>query len=96
MNVLTSFVLYMAAFFLMISLALLHVLPLNYLGGIVVGLFITGLIYSWLNAWRQTDEMLKKEFPQFAEAFKEEEEAENKRAEEENNPKKLEPRVIAA
>jgi Flp pilus assembly protein TadB len=96
MNILTSLVLYLAAFFVMITLALLHVLPLNYLGGIVVGLFVTGLIYSWLNAWRQTDEMMKKESSQFAEAFKEEEKAENKRAEEENNPKKLESPVIAA
>jgi hypothetical protein len=37
----------------MIALALLNMLPVYYLGGIVVALFIVGLLYSWLNAWRQ-------------------------------------------
>jgi hypothetical protein len=95
MSVLTTFVLYLAAFFVMITLALVHVLPLNYLGGIVIGLFILGLIYSWLNAWRQTSKMIKAESPQIAQAFREE--AENKRSEEENEPKKTEnPRAITA
>ena len=45
----------------MIALALLNVLPLNYLGGIVIAMFIAGLCYAWFNAWRQTDKLIEVE-----------------------------------
>ncbi len=61
MNVLSSFILYLVAFFGMITLALLNILPVNYLGGIVIALFIMGLLYSWLNAWRQTIKLVSKD-----------------------------------
>ena len=56
-----KFVLYLIAFFAMIVLTLFRVLPVNYLGEIVIALFISGLCYSWLNAWRQTDKMIQRE-----------------------------------
>ena len=59
MNVLTSLVLYLSLFFVMIALALLNILPLNYLGGIIIGLFIAGLLYTWANAWRQTKKIIE-------------------------------------
>jgi hypothetical protein len=59
MNILNSLVLYLALFLVMIILALEHVLPVNYLGGIVIALFIAGLFYAWLNAWRQTEKLIK-------------------------------------
>lgn len=59
MNVLSSFLLYLGLFFVMIFLALENILPTNYLGGIVIALFIGGLCYAWLNAWRQTNKLLK-------------------------------------
>lgn len=43
----------------MIVLFLLKILPVDYLGGIVVMLFISGLLYAWLNAWRQTEKLVK-------------------------------------
>jgi len=58
LNVLSAFTLYLGLFFVMIALALFNVLPLNYLGGIVIALFIGGLCYAWLNAWRQTDKII--------------------------------------
>ena len=76
MNVLSSFILYLLAFFGMITLALFNILPLNYLGGIVVALFITGLLYSWLNAWRQTATMVKKDSIEQPELEREETELE--------------------
>ena len=48
----------MVLFFIMIALALFNVLPINYLGGMVIALFIGGLWYAWLNAWRQTDKLI--------------------------------------
>ena len=56
-----KFVLYLLAFFAMIVLALFRILPVNYLGEIVIVLFISGLCYSWLNTWRQTDKLIEKE-----------------------------------
>lgn len=56
-----KFALYLVAFFVMIVLALLRILPVNYLGEIVIVLFISGLCYSWLNTWRQTDKLIEKE-----------------------------------
>jgi hypothetical protein len=61
MNVIESFLVYLGLFFLKIVLALEHILPLDYLGGIVVALFITGLFYAWLNAWRQTKKLIKED-----------------------------------
>jgi len=61
MNVLTGLGLYLALFFVMIVLALLNILPVNYLGGIIIALFIGGLFYAWLNAWRQTSKLVKVE-----------------------------------
>ena len=58
MSIRTSYVLYFLGFFVMIALALFRILPVNYLGGIVIILFIGGLFYSWLNAWRQTKKMI--------------------------------------
>lgn len=54
----TNYVLYLLGFFVMITLALFRILPVNYLGGIVILLFIGGLFYFWLNAWRQTKMMI--------------------------------------
>lgn len=45
----------------MIVLALVHILPVNYLGGIVVALFITGVFYTWANTWRQTRKLIKED-----------------------------------
>ena len=58
LNILSSFLLYLGLFFVMIFLALENILPTNYLGGIVIALFIGGLCYAWLNAWRQTNKLL--------------------------------------
>lgn len=58
MSIRTSYALYFLGFFVMIALALFRILPVNYLGGIVIVLFIGGLFYSWLNAWRQTKKMI--------------------------------------
>ena len=58
LNLLTALALYLGLFFVMIALALFKVLPVNYLGGIVIALFIGGLCYAWLNAWRQTDKLI--------------------------------------
>ena len=61
MNVATSFIAYLGLFFVMIALALLNVIPVNYLGGIVIALFIGSLVFAWLNAWRQTEDLVKKD-----------------------------------
>jgi len=61
LNVLSALILYLGLFFVMIALALFKVLPVNYLGGIVIALFIGGLCYAWLNAWRQTDKIMNVE-----------------------------------
>ena len=58
MSIRTSYVLFFLGFFVMIALALFRILPVNYLGGIFIILFIGGLFYSWLNAWRQTKKMI--------------------------------------
>lgn len=54
----SKFVVYLLAFFGMIVLALYHILPVNYFGEIVIVLFISGLVYAWLKAWRQTDRII--------------------------------------
>ena len=56
----TKFAIYLLASFTMVVLALYRILPVNYLGEIVIVLFISGLIYAWLNAWRQTDKLIAK------------------------------------
>lgn len=56
-----KFLIYLLAFFALIVLALFRILPVNYFGEIVIVLFISGLCYSWLNAWRQTDKIIEKE-----------------------------------
>lgn len=61
MNIGTEFVIYLLAFFALIILALFRILPVNYFGEIVIVLFISGLCYSWLNTWRQTDKIIEKE-----------------------------------
>lgn len=59
MNVLVGYALYLIGIFGTIALALFHVLPVDYLGGIIIALFIAGLVYTWLNAWRQTDKLIE-------------------------------------
>lgn len=61
MNTFIGLTLYIAAYLVMIVVALLNLIPVDYLGGIVVALFIAGLFYAWLNAIRQTDNMIKTE-----------------------------------
>jgi Na+/H+-translocating membrane pyrophosphatase len=73
MNVLTSLVLYLSFFFVMIALALLNILPLNYLGGIIIGLFIAGLLYTWANAWRQAKKIIESPVEDRADEKKQEE-----------------------
>ena len=53
-SLLLGYGLYLGLFFVMIILALVNVLPVNYLGILVVGLFVSGLLYIFFNAWRQT------------------------------------------
>ena len=60
----------------MITLALFNILPVNYLGGIVVGLFISGLFYSWFNSWRKTNKLIKDDMSEQSMLEKEEEEME--------------------
>lgn len=60
MGVGLGYVVYLAAFFAMILLALFNVLPVVFLGGIVIALFIGGLFYFWFRAWRETEQMIKK------------------------------------
>lgn len=55
----SKFAIYLVAFFGMILLALYHILPVNYFGEIVIVLFVSGLVYAWLNAWRQTDRIIE-------------------------------------
>ena len=81
MSISTSYVLYLLGFFVMIALALFRILPVNYLGGIVIVLFIGGLFYSWLNAWRQTKKMIGVKSP--AEISEAEKEVERERKQEE-------------
>jgi hypothetical protein len=57
MNVLAAFGLYLLGAFTLIVLALLGILPTNYLGGFVIAGFMGGLIFAWLNAWRQGDKL---------------------------------------
>lgn len=64
MNVLTGFGLYLLGAFALIVLALFDVLPTIYLGGFVIAGFIGGLFFAWLNAWRQGENLLRKESPQ--------------------------------
>jgi predicted tellurium resistance membrane protein TerC len=61
MGVGIGYAIYLAAFFVMIGLALLRVLPVVFLGGIVIALFIGGLFYFWLDAWRETEKMIETE-----------------------------------
>jgi hypothetical protein len=61
MNVITGFGLFLGGAFLLIVLALLNVLPTNYLGGFVIACFIGGLFFAWLNAWRQGEHFIETE-----------------------------------
>lgn len=61
MNVLAAFGLYLLGAFTLIVLALLGILPTNYLGGFVIAGFIGGLFFAWLNAWRQGNKLDRNE-----------------------------------
>jgi hypothetical protein len=61
MGVGIGYAIYLAAFFVMIGLALMRALPVVFLGGIVIALFIGGLFYFWLEAWRETERMIETE-----------------------------------
>lgn len=98
MNVLTGFVLYFVLFFVMVALAVVHVLPADVLGGIVVGLFMLGVFYSWLNAWRQTSKLIRvqTQSPENPPAsLQKVSKSENHPATEENEPKKEESPIAA-
>jgi len=56
-----NLVLFLAGYLVMISLAILHVVPVYYFGGIVVGLFILGLFSFFFYAWHQTSKMVEEE-----------------------------------
>lgn len=57
MNVLTAIGLYLLGAFTLIVLALLGILPTNYLGGFIIAGFLGGLFFAWLNAWRQGNKL---------------------------------------
>ena len=57
MNVLAGFSLYLAGSFALIYLSLVNIVPTNYLGGLVIGLFIAGLFFAFGNTIYQTKKM---------------------------------------
>ena len=61
MNVATSFSLYLAGSFALIYPSLVNIVPRDYLGGLVIGLFIFGVLYAWGNTIYQTERMLRLE-----------------------------------
>ena len=58
---LTGFALYLLGAFILIALGLTNVLPIDYLGGMVIGLYIVALIYAFVNAIRSGEKLIKQE-----------------------------------
>jgi hypothetical protein len=61
LTVLGGFALYLLGSFILIALGLFNIVPRDYLGGIVIALFIGGLSYSLAGAIYQTKAMIEAE-----------------------------------
>lgn len=57
MKVLTAIALYLFAAFLLVALSLTSILPTDYLGGMVIGLYLIALFYAFANAIRSGEKL---------------------------------------
>ncbi|MDG7001525.1 MAG: hypothetical protein JRN15_20705 [Nitrososphaerota archaeon] len=80
MKVLTGFALYLLGAFILIALGLTNVLPIDYLGGMVIGLYIVALIYAFVNAIRSGEKLIKQEVAETRRKVDEKQRVEESRA----------------
>lgn len=77
---LTGFALYLLGAFILIALGLTNVLPIDYLGGMVIGLYIVALIYAFVNAIRSGEKLIKQEVAETRRKVDEKQRVEESRA----------------
>lgn len=91
MKVLTAFALYLFGAFLLVALSLTNILPTDYLGGMVIGLYLIALFYAFANAIRSGEKLDRAEKSKMRETLKSVTEQERRMtpSEEEKKPEEV-------